>query len=152
MALMKPSRRGSTRAASVAAPTLATGAGALRVGRARPAAWGGFACGADLSWPGSGSGTGIAITCGSGAACWAAGGPACGIACHLAWVLADAGHRVLFLDLDRQCNATDALADFESLGTCKPLFERSEEQTSELQSLMRISYAVFCLNKNKKRN
>src|SRR3546814_1443064 len=29
--------------------------------------------------------------------------------------------------------------------------ERSEEHTSELQSLMRISYAVFCLKK-KKRN
>src|SRR3546814_1867593 len=29
--------------------------------------------------------------------------------------------------------------------------ERSEEHTSELQSLMRISYAVFCL-KNKKQN
>src|SRR3546814_7389240 len=28
---------------------------------------------------------------------------------------------------------------------------RSEEHTSELQSLMRISYAVFCLKKNKKR-
>src|SRR3546814_6508580 len=27
---------------------------------------------------------------------------------------------------------------------------RSEEHTSELQSLMRISYAVFCLEKNKK--
>src|SRR3546814_8022149 len=27
--------------------------------------------------------------------------------------------------------------------------ERSEEHTSELQSLMRISYAVFCLNKQK---
>src|SRR3546814_2152269 len=27
------------------------------------------------------------------------------------------------------------------------LFRRSEEHTSELQSLMRISYAVFCLNK-----
>src|SRR3546814_10822198 len=27
---------------------------------------------------------------------------------------------------------------------------RSEEQTSELQSLMRISYAVFCLKKKKK--
>src|SRR3546814_3523590 len=27
-------------------------------------------------------------------------------------------------------------------------FDRSEEHTSELQSLMRISYAVFCLNKN----
>src|SRR3546814_1504950 len=29
-----------------------------------------------------------------------------------------------------------------------PRIERSEEHTSELQSLMRISYAVFCLNKN----
>src|SRR3546814_2415473 len=29
---------------------------------------------------------------------------------------------------------------------------RSEEHTSELQSLMRISYAVFCLNKKKKYN
>src|SRR3546814_1359091 len=28
--------------------------------------------------------------------------------------------------------------------------ERSEEHTSELQSLMRISYAVFCLNKKNK--
>src|SRR3546814_4363073 len=28
-------------------------------------------------------------------------------------------------------------------------FPRSEEHTSELQSLMRISYAVFCLNKKK---
>src|SRR3546814_5506985 len=31
------------------------------------------------------------------------------------------------------------------LSNCK----RSEEHTSELQSLMRISYAVFCLNKKK---
>src|SRR3546814_2152594 len=31
------------------------------------------------------------------------------------------------------------------------IFRRSEEHTSELQSLMRISYAVFCLKK-KKRN
>src|SRR3546814_3549397 len=29
--------------------------------------------------------------------------------------------------------------------------ERSEEHTSELQSLMRISYAVFCLKKKKHR-
>src|SRR3546814_5257804 len=28
-------------------------------------------------------------------------------------------------------------------------FNRSEEHTSELQSLMRISYAVFCLKKKK---
>src|SRR3546814_7287199 len=31
----------------------------------------------------------------------------------------------------------------------KKLAERSEEHTSELQSLMRISYAVFCLKKKK---
>src|SRR3546814_7387791 len=30
--------------------------------------------------------------------------------------------------------------------------ERSEEHTSELQSLMRISYAVFCLKKKKQTN
>src|SRR3546814_9027691 len=30
--------------------------------------------------------------------------------------------------------------------------ERSEEHTSELQSLMRISYAVFCLKKKKTKN
>src|SRR3546814_8441020 len=30
--------------------------------------------------------------------------------------------------------------------------DRSEEHTSELQSLMRISYAVFCLKKKKKKN
>src|SRR3546814_3237785 len=33
----------------------------------------------------------------------------------------------------------------------RPFVEgRSEEHTSELQSLMRISYAVFCLKKNNK--
>src|SRR3546814_10091065 len=31
-----------------------------------------------------------------------------------------------------------------------PASHRSEEHTSELQSLMRISYAVFCLKKKKK--
>src|SRR3546814_7421771 len=30
-------------------------------------------------------------------------------------------------------------------------YDRSEEHTSELQSLMRISYAVFCLKKKRKR-
>src|SRR3546814_5013052 len=39
-------------------------------------------------------------------------------------------------------------------GTVRPFGqlpeERSEEHTSELQSLMRISYAVFCLKKKKK--
>src|SRR3546814_4625456 len=34
----------------------------------------------------------------------------------------------------------------------KWLWARSEEHTSELQSLMRISYAVFCLIKKKEKN
>src|SRR3546814_9874530 len=33
-----------------------------------------------------------------------------------------------------------------------PIPNRSEEHTSELQSLMRISYAVFCLKKKKEKD
>src|SRR3546814_5509275 len=36
------------------------------------------------------------------------------------------------------------------IGEALAALGRSEEHTSELQSLMRISYAVFCLKKNKK--
>src|SRR3546814_9158148 len=52
---------------------------------------------------------------------------------------------------------TDQLEQFRTvldpLGEPHPAFElgfrwRSEEHTSELQSLMRISYAVFCLKKH----
>src|SRR3546814_3978498 len=35
------------------------------------------------------------------------------------------------------------------MGVVDMAHERSEEHTSELQSLMRISYAVFCLTKKK---
>src|SRR3546814_7398596 len=46
--------------------------------------------------------------------------------------------------------ATSRAADQVLLtGTEHRLVERSEEHTSELQSLMRISYAVFCLKKKK---
>src|SRR3546814_1100521 len=41
---------------------------------------------------------------------------------------------------------TATLGRAARLGVAVP---RSEEHTSELQSLMRISYAVFCLKKNK---
>src|SRR3546814_3214992 len=37
-------------------------------------------------------------------------------------------------------------------GASHRLSGRSEEHTYELQSLMRISYAVFCLKKKKRRN
>src|SRR3546814_1808469 len=39
---------------------------------------------------------------------------------------------------------------FEIVGAGIGKAERSEEHTSELQSLMRISYAVFCLKKKTK--
>src|SRR3546814_7382202 len=42
-----------------------------------------------------------------------------------------------------------ALARMEDINDIR-LEPRSEEHTSELQSLMRISYAVFCLKKKKK--
>src|SRR3546814_4337900 len=38
----------------------------------------------------------------------------------------------------------------EALANACVSLRRSEEHTSELQSLMRISYAVFCLKKTKK--
>src|SRR3546814_5350664 len=45
---------------------------------------------------------------------------------------------------------THAVEDFMNSGVdLSKLVRRSEEHTSELQSLMRISYAVFCLKKKK---
>src|SRR3546814_6888785 len=41
--------------------------------------------------------------------------------------------------------------DRNSFFTSRKAEIRSEEHTSELQSLMRISYAVFCLKKKKKK-
>src|SRR3546814_1586978 len=53
-------------------------------------------------------------------------------------------------------NQQDVRSAFEGALGANPLAEltrrnRSEEHTSELQSLMRISYAVFCLKKKKKK-
>src|SRR3546814_10499022 len=39
--------------------------------------------------------------------------------------------------------------DYEEMNEYKAKLKRSEEHTSELQSLMRIPYAVFCLKKKK---
>src|SRR3546814_8115786 len=55
-------------------------------------------------------------------------------------------------------SGADILGSVQSVLTCPVAIDtdvngaalRSEEHTSELQSLMRISYAVFCLNKKKK--
>src|SRR3546814_9281043 len=49
--------------------------------------------------------------------------------------------------LDVRC---DMAAAYDSGGDAQIFDPRSEAHTSELQSLMRISYAVFCLKKKKK--
>src|SRR3546814_9667849 len=53
-------------------------------------------------------------------------------------------------DVERRRNrVAHFLATLDIHGT---VVARSEEHTSELQSLMRISYAVFCLKKKKKKH
>src|SRR3546814_5826384 len=60
--------------------------------------------------------------------------------------LKDVGHRVLtYRDLVALERNPDVRAPSRSIDI--HLTGRSEEHTSELQSLMRISYAVFCLKK-----
>src|SRR3546814_9702658 len=51
--------------------------------------------------------------------------------------------------LEGKDGSAEAMRRFRSMYSDKV---RSEEHTSELQSLMRISYAVFCLKKKKKKN
>src|SRR3546814_5989363 len=68
-----------------------------------------------------------------------------------------AGWRVAFLAGNREVvQALAKLKSYLDYGTFQPIQiastvtlneARSEEHTSELQSLMRISYAVFCLKK-----
>src|SRR3546814_9271048 len=54
----------------------------------------------------------------------------------------DVGH----FDHQQPCGAHRQASQMHQV----PISRRSEEHTSELQSLMRISYAVFCLKKKKK--
>src|SRR3546814_3456564 len=51
-----------------------------------------------------------------------------------------AGTKILTIRADNEARGLPTIGGF---------FVRSEEHTSELQSLMRISYAVFCLKKKK---
>src|SRR3546814_3440080 len=52
-------------------------------------------------------------------------------------------------DLGDTERAAQLVAGLPAIGDPAEIRERSEEHTSELQSLMRISYAVFCLKKKK---
>src|SRR3546814_3242346 len=48
---------------------------------------------------------------------------------------------------ERACKTHADRPAFSNMGVTLSYSDRSEEHTSELQSLMRISYAVFCLKK-----
>src|SRR3546814_5776210 len=70
------------------------------------------------------------------------------------------GRRLIFTNGDaayasrvlERLDLVDAFEFIHDIHACQyvPKPDRSEEHTSELQSLMRISYAVFCLKKKKK--
>src|SRR3546814_8897947 len=74
--------------------------------------------------------------------------------------LAEPRRRAAFWPRERQAAMADAeidggikLAESKFVDDVRPDdAERSEEHTSELQSLMRISYAVFCLKKKNIKN
>src|SRR3546814_3387979 len=63
--------------------------------------------------------------------------------------LAHPGSRALLIGANASRALESAHTPAENVPADAPsFFLRSEEHTSELQSLMRISYAVFCLKKN----
>src|SRR3546814_1835995 len=74
-----------------------------------------------------------------------------GVACWLNWPQCLAGAYQISPELQRLW--------LDNIREAKPIYRqtsnvvtpRSEEHTSELQSLMRISYAVFCLKKKNKK-
>src|SRR3546814_2864247 len=68
---------------------------------------------------------------------------------------AEAGRRVMLVakGLRKRYRSREVVRDFGlTLDAGEVVGLRSEEHTSELQSLMRISYAVFCLKKKNKTN
>src|SRR3546814_10784507 len=68
---------------------------------------------------------------------------------HIQCIAQDVLHEPLCADLGKGFIES---AHIHLLGAgCLEQLQRSEEHTSELQSLMRISYAVFCLTKKKHR-
>src|SRR3546814_4754259 len=63
--------------------------------------------------------------------------------------LAKAGVKTLIVERKDKAGGSVATRELTGPGFKQDVC-RSEEHTSELQSLMRISYAVFCLKKKKK--
>src|SRR3546814_5024001 len=84
---------------------------------------------------------------------------ACGaLGSAVASQLVERGYEIAVIDLADCGEAQRGIVAVVGVDLAEPIevkrafdrVRRSEEHTSELQSLMRISYAVFCLKKNKK--
>src|SRR3546814_8951423 len=71
---------------------------------------------------------------------------------ELSRLYAEQGMQLLFVPFltDNQNGYTRVRHCAQARAIENECYVRSEEHTSELQSLMRISYAVFCLNKKNK--
>src|SRR3546814_5649628 len=69
----------------------------------------------------------------------------------VSWEVAPADN-ALFIKPRESAPPTSLLVVTKRGGVSRSYIFRSEEHTSELQSLMRISYAVFCLKKKKTAN
>src|SRR3546814_5802406 len=67
----------------------------------------------------------------------------------VAVIVGELGVLVAVVDVIDVAQKFDVGPQAARTGALRVAFERSEEHTSELQSLMRISYAVFCLKKKK---
>src|SRR3546814_3706656 len=70
---------------------------------------------------------------------------------HIAHPGRDFGRDLLYSAQSRPGGVRQCGHHSHSRAIGRPFRARSEEHTSELQSLMRISYAVFCLKKKKSR-
>src|SRR3546814_4524316 len=82
------------------------------------------------------------------------------MAAQVVWRVTDTAQALFDVDDYKEFVMAQIEAAVRSIGSRYPYDDiehqevtlRSEEHTSELQSLMRISYAVFCLKKKKKHN
>src|SRR3546814_6956238 len=70
------------------------------------------------------------------------------------WLSASRNSIPLITGMFQSSSTTSGIAASHCVSASRPSHasERSEEHTSELQSLMRSSYAVFCLKKKKKQS
>src|SRR3546814_8276982 len=102
------------------------------------------------------------VVCSPSASCWRTSSVGLALPCSMwdrcdaatpllsassAWLMPNSARRFLQLEPSVRANSDATSSSFKY----RAMYRRSEEHTSELQSLMRISYAVLCLKKKKQK-